>query len=383
MLMCVHNAMNMYLARGHTIDYVFADSEFASIRDGILPTVLELAAAGEHVPEVERSVRILKDRIRTIVFGLPYEYYPRIMLKAVVHPVVSMLNSFPSQNGVSQEFSPRTIITGIPSISAKEFKLEFGEYVQVHSQETKTNNLSLRSTGAIALCPANLHGGWSFTSLHTGEKLIRYSWTPCNLTADINERVHDLSKDRKAFKSMYISTLFEWAPGHPIEHIGIEGANLANAEFDEFNENTENNAQENEEVNVHEEETNENAVNTDNENDSQRSENEDDQSEADENMNETEIEDVNEEQEINANERNNEEQENQPTFNEIFYSNVPEDEEMAKNNDAEEAVNDDKNKDHDESTITTTNIETGEERSAERDNMNNLENEEERSATEH
>jgi len=188
------------------------------------------------------------------------------MLKAVVHLVVSMLNSFPSQNGVSQEFSPRTIITGVPSISAKEFKLEFGEYVQVHSQETKTNNLSPPSTGAIALCPANLHGGWSFMSLHSGDKLLRYSWTPCNLTDDTIERVHTLSKERKAFKSMYDSTLFESSPGHPIDHIGIEGANVANAEYDEnneideFNENAEINAQEAEEANVHEEEPDENAV---------------------------------------------------------------------------------------------------------------------------
>jgi len=64
---------------------------------------------------------------------------------------------------------------------------------------------------------------------------------------------------------------------------------------------------------------------------------------------------------------------------------VPEDEEMAKNKDVEEAANKDNEKEersaenpNDESTITT-NSDTGEERSAEINDMSNIENEEERS----
>ena len=63
----------------------------------------------------------------------------------------------------------------------------------MHDNELITNTTASRSTGALALCPANSNGGWYFLSLATGDRLLRYSWTECRVTNDILNRVHHLA----------------------------------------------------------------------------------------------------------------------------------------------------------------------------------------------
>jgi len=81
------------------------------------------------------------------------------MLSHLVLYIVRLIKLFPAENGISQTLSPNTIITGAPTSLFKDFALEFGTYVQAHDVPTITNNTTTRTSGAIALCPSNDHGG--------------------------------------------------------------------------------------------------------------------------------------------------------------------------------------------------------------------------------
>jgi len=93
---------------------------------------------GYHVPEVEQSIRTLKEHFRTTVHGLPYEFYTKIMVKSAIYNVYRLLNLFPSDNGTSKDISPVSIVCGISAPTFSKFDIAFGTYAQVHDNSTKT-----------------------------------------------------------------------------------------------------------------------------------------------------------------------------------------------------------------------------------------------------
>ena len=70
-------------------------------------------AANEHVGEVERRIRIIKERARGILATLPFKKLPRFMIIHLVHFVTMWLNSWPIKTGISSTISPRELITGM------------------------------------------------------------------------------------------------------------------------------------------------------------------------------------------------------------------------------------------------------------------------------
>ena len=57
----INRIRNMYTSRGFVITNIHANLEFHCIRDDMLPSILNLAAAREHVGEVERAIRTGKE----------------------------------------------------------------------------------------------------------------------------------------------------------------------------------------------------------------------------------------------------------------------------------------------------------------------------------
>jgi hypothetical protein len=110
---CLRKVHNMYKARGFKITMTHADEEFTTLRYPLLELDnigLNIAATNEHVTEIERAIRTIKERNRSTVSGLPYKHYPTILKKALVSHAVSLLNMFPHTDGVSAIMSPRTIL---------------------------------------------------------------------------------------------------------------------------------------------------------------------------------------------------------------------------------------------------------------------------------
>jgi type II secretory pathway component PulJ len=66
----------LYQSRGFNIADLHTDMEFGCIRNDVLPTRLKVTAANDHVGEIERSIRTIKERTRTTIHGLPFERLP-------------------------------------------------------------------------------------------------------------------------------------------------------------------------------------------------------------------------------------------------------------------------------------------------------------------
>jgi len=94
----------MYLLCGFHIVEIAGDGEFASIADQVasLPTnpVMDLAAASQHVGLIERNIRFLKEKTRSIRHSLPFECIDADELPGVDAPDVAAI---PEPTGVDMD----------------------------------------------------------------------------------------------------------------------------------------------------------------------------------------------------------------------------------------------------------------------------------------
>jgi hypothetical protein len=97
------------------------------------------ASEDEHVPEVERCIRTVKERTRCTYQSTGFERYPPKLIIEMVFLSVFWLNAFPHKHGVSQTISPRTIVTGKHIDYKIHCKVEYEQYVQTH--EKHSNNM--------------------------------------------------------------------------------------------------------------------------------------------------------------------------------------------------------------------------------------------------
>ena len=191
----LHNVHRVYKTRGFKINNLLMDGEFDTLAGDMaaLGIALNTASNDEHVHDVERYIRTVKERCRAVYQMMPFTRFPARLIIEMVHYSVFWLNSFAHLNGISNTLSPRTIVTGMSVDFAKHCQIEFGAYAQVH--EDHDNTMATRTTGAIALRPTgNAQGGYYFMSLTTGRRLNRYQWTPLPMPQDVINRVHILAR---------------------------------------------------------------------------------------------------------------------------------------------------------------------------------------------
>jgi hypothetical protein len=157
----VKTAIQIYKQQGFMVTWALMDNEFEALRGNLADLGIGLNETGrnEHVPQVERYIRTVKERARATYNMLPFKQVPTIMVIEMIKSSVFWLNSFPYNNGVSANMSPRTVVTGHVIDYVRHCKYEFGEYVQVH--EEHDNSMSSRTVGALAMRPTgNAQGNW-------------------------------------------------------------------------------------------------------------------------------------------------------------------------------------------------------------------------------
>jgi hypothetical protein len=198
----------LYKGKGHSVDNVeflededksintlLADNEFQTLRDDVENEGVQVhvVTKNEHVPEIERQNRVIKERARAIIQTLPYTDLPKKIRIALMKYVLFWLNNTPKGG---QDLSPREMIMGEQVLDCKNLcKLPFGAYVQVHKDRQVTNTMESRTTGAICLGSNNFNGGYSFYSLETSEIISRRNWTELPVPVDVISRFKEMSND--------------------------------------------------------------------------------------------------------------------------------------------------------------------------------------------
>ena len=147
----INQLMQAYQTCGFKIKAILADMQFRHIQQLIEQKgiVLNICAANENVPEIERYIRTVKERVRSIATTLPFEWYPPQLIVKMVYNCIFWLNSFPHNDGVHPTKIPRAIMTGQKITYNKHCKVEFGTYLQTH--EKPNSSMEPRTSVAIAL----------------------------------------------------------------------------------------------------------------------------------------------------------------------------------------------------------------------------------------
>ena len=152
--------------------------EFKSLEEKVVSTTLNTTGARNHVPEVERQIQVIKERMRAHHANLPFPSFTRRMTIELDKHVVMLLNALPPKSGLSKTYIPLTTKTGKSLDFKKSCKLHFRAYTQVHEDRNVTNTLEERTHGSICLGPTgNLRGTYNFFSLHSGKNITRGQFT--------------------------------------------------------------------------------------------------------------------------------------------------------------------------------------------------------------
>jgi hypothetical protein len=190
LLNAMKQVQNIYAQRGFRIITAVMDGQFEPLRGDLAGINIGLQTAGhdDHVPEIERYIRTIKERARAIHNTLSFQKMPSRMIIEMVYYCNFWLNAFPHPDGISPTLSPRNIVTGHHIDFNKHCRIEFGAYAQVH--EDHDNSMDPRTVGAIALRPTgNVYG-----NLNTGRLLNRSRWTELPMPSDVITRIHKMSR---------------------------------------------------------------------------------------------------------------------------------------------------------------------------------------------
>ena len=112
LVQCVTNVKALYTKRGFNVTAAFMEGEFVPMRTALLKmgVLLNTASALEHVLEIERKQKVIKERARACRHSLPFKMIPKIMIIEMIYNCVLWINAFPPKGDVSASISPRTLI---------------------------------------------------------------------------------------------------------------------------------------------------------------------------------------------------------------------------------------------------------------------------------
>jgi hypothetical protein len=184
-----------YKLRTFTVVAVLSDGEkgIAALETffATLGIVHNPTGRNEHVPEVERAIRLVKERVRILWNGFPYQICNELLIHLVCY-CVSMVNLCPKSTSTTSSLSPREMFTGRKVDAAKELRLPFGSYCQVHDDNQVINSMLPRSTGAVSLGPTgSIQGTYKFLSLNSWRVLHRRSWTALPMSNEVIRVLND------------------------------------------------------------------------------------------------------------------------------------------------------------------------------------------------
>ena len=97
---------------GLVVNLMLMDMEFEKVKDKLPLVEVNTTAAREHVPEIERRIRTIKERVRAATSDFPFNPIPMMVLIQMVHTITLWLNVIRSFSGLERGLFPRELVTG-------------------------------------------------------------------------------------------------------------------------------------------------------------------------------------------------------------------------------------------------------------------------------
>lgn len=157
---------------------------------------------GQHVPQIERKARQIKERVRAHISILPFKLTKQLIV-SLVQFCVQSINLMP-QSTREIKISPKELFTGRKINYARDLKITFGEYAQIHEDDSAVlkNSTKERTADAIALrMKGNVQGTAEFYSLTTWKVVSRDQWTILPMPPAIIEKINKKAESEKLNKT--------------------------------------------------------------------------------------------------------------------------------------------------------------------------------------
>ncbi|KAL7523154.1 hypothetical protein ACHAWF_000400 [Thalassiosira exigua] len=95
---CLTKVINVYTRAGYTVNVVLMDQEFDKVEELIPQVECNTTAAREHVSNIERQHRTVKERVCTVRISLPFTYIPKDIMIHLVYFTCFWLDAFSHPN---------------------------------------------------------------------------------------------------------------------------------------------------------------------------------------------------------------------------------------------------------------------------------------------
>ena len=198
----VQEQVNTLRSRGFSPRIAYLDGQpgFSALVGNIPGVEIDTGGAGDHVDRVDERIRRVKEMIRSVHSGLPWQL-PNMMIKDLVKYCVSRINLKRPNNSTAEE-SPRVAFTGRKPNFIKELSIGFGDYCEVYQNNVKSNDACQdRTVPCIALWPAgNATGSWWMLNTKTNKRMRSSNWTKL-VTNDMIIRVMNNIAESEADRS--------------------------------------------------------------------------------------------------------------------------------------------------------------------------------------
>jgi hypothetical protein len=198
----VHESIRQMIAeskkRNFDITIIQSDGEksVSTMKDELhnMGIDLDISGPGQHIAQVERKIRVVKERVRVYSSTLPY-IMCKILLVWCVYFCVSRLNLQPYSQSLHGA-SPREQFIGRKISNSLDLRVGFGEYVQATVPITDSS-MSPRTDGCITLFPVgNLQGSVRMLSLTSMRIITRDHFQILPMPAYVIEHLNQAaSKD--------------------------------------------------------------------------------------------------------------------------------------------------------------------------------------------
>ena len=141
-----------YVRGGFVVNFMLMDMEFLKIKD-VLPMVeVDTTAAQEHFTEIERRIRTIKERVRSVTSDFPFNPVPMLVLVQTVYKICIWLNAIRSLSGMDRRLPPRELVTGREVDYNKDCRADLGAYIQASKDKVVTNNNTRCTRECMVYC---------------------------------------------------------------------------------------------------------------------------------------------------------------------------------------------------------------------------------------
>ena len=150
------------------------DMEFEKVQDKLAIIEVDTTAAREHVPGIERKIRLIKEHVRCTTSDYSFDPIPILVIIHVVYTCVMLINDIPRKAGAFQGICLCKLVTG-RTVNDKRYCWScIGGYVKSITDAIVMNDNMPCTHSCIALgLSGNCQGSVKCFELETGKVVFR------------------------------------------------------------------------------------------------------------------------------------------------------------------------------------------------------------------